>query len=34
MPHYKDGTPAEIGDHVKGISYNVDYGAVKDFVKV
>lgn len=22
MPHYKDGTPAEIGDNVKGIPYN------------
>lgn len=22
MPHYKDGTPAEIGDHVKGVPYN------------
>jgi hypothetical protein len=22
MPHYKDGTPAEIGDFVKGVPYN------------
>lgn len=22
MPHYKDGTPAEIGDHVRGVPYN------------
>jgi hypothetical protein len=22
MPHYKDGTPAEIGDYVKGVPYN------------
>lgn len=28
MPHYKDGTPAEIGDLVKGVPYNTHGKAV------
>jgi hypothetical protein len=25
MPHYKDGTPAQIGDVIKGKGYNVPH---------
>ena len=31
MPHYKDGTPAKVGDRVKGHGYNVK-GDIEGYV--
>lgn len=34
MPHYKDGTPAEVGDFVKGKPYNTDHEIVGTLVQI
>lgn len=34
MPHYKDGTPAKVGDVVKGKGYNVKHEIVGILVKL
>jgi hypothetical protein len=34
MPHYKDGTPAEVGDFVKGKPYNTDHEVVGTLVQI
>ena len=34
MPHYKDGTRAEVGDLVKGKSYNIDHEVVGTVVQI
>lgn len=34
MPHYKDGTPAEVGDVVKGKGYNVKHEIIGKVVAV
>lgn len=34
MPHYKDGTPAQVGDFVKGKPYNTDHEIVGTMVQI
>lgn len=34
MPHYKDGTPAEVGDFVKGKPYNTPNEIVGQIVQI
>jgi hypothetical protein len=34
MPHYKDGTPAEVGDFVKGKPYNTGHEIVGTVVQI
>lgn len=34
MPHYRDGTPAKIGDVVKGRGYNVPHEIIGKVVNV
>lgn len=34
MPHYKDGTPAEVGDFVKGKPYNTDHDIVGTVIQI
>lgn len=34
MPHYKDGTPAEVGDFVKGKPYNTPNEVVGTLVQI
>lgn len=34
MPHYADGTPANVGDFVKGKPYNTDHEIVGTLVQI
>ena len=34
MPHYKDGTPAQVGDIVRGKGYNVPHEVVGRVMRV
>ena len=34
MPHYKDGTPAEVGDFVKGKPYTTDHEIVGTLMQI
>jgi len=34
MPHYKDGTPAQVGDLVKGRGYNIKHEIIGKVVRV
>ena len=34
MPYYKDGTPAAVGDCVKGKPYNLDHEIIGTLVQI
>lgn len=34
MPHYKDGTPAEVGDFIKGKPYNTPHEIVGTLIQI
>lgn len=34
MPHYADGSPAQVGDRVKGKPYNTDHDVVGELIRI
>ena len=34
MPHYMDGTPAKVGDFVKGRGYNIPHDIIGQVIEV